>query len=264
MNIIAVDDEELALQNILGLLGKAEPDAVLHGFDEAEDAFAYLAQNNVDIAFLDIDLPDINGIALAKKCRELCPNVNIIFATGYQSYAIDAFKLHASGYLLKPVRMDELRAELDNLRRLPSSTKKLVRVQTFGYFEVFLNGKPLKFTRAKCRECLAYLIDRRGARVTYPDLSAVLWGERPLDRKVQNNTQKTVSDLMKTLNENGLQNLVLRSHQSLAIDTSMLDCDYYTVLNGDTSPLKAFTGEYMSNYEWAEETTGELTRMAHT
>lgn len=259
MNIIVADDERLAVDNMLSLLHKLEPDAQVSGFTEVDDVFEYMKKNQVDIAFLDIEMGGYNGIELAKRCTGLAPNLNIIFVTGYSEYTLDAFRIHASGYLLKPVRIEELRAELDHLRH--EIPRRHVRVQTFGFFEVFVDSMPLKFTRTKCKECLAYLIDRRGARVTYADLALVLWEAHTYNPSIQANTQKIVSDLIKTLREAGLEELVIKSRQDLAINTKLVDCDYYAVLEGDLDRLNTFMGEYMSNYSWAEFTVGELLKL---
>lgn len=262
MNIIVADDERLAMENMLSLLRKLEPDAEITGFTETDDVFEYIENNHVDIAFLDIEMGEYNGIELAKKCKDIAPYLNIIFVTGYSEYMIDAFRLHASGYLVKPVRSADLKAELDNLRHPPEYKPKCrIRIQTFGFFEVFVDSVPLKFTRTKCKECLAYLIDRRGARVTYAELAAVLWEDCAYDQAVQNNTQKIVSDLAKTLREIDLEKLIIRSRQDIAVDTTLVDCDYYAVLEGDMARLNTFMGEYMSNYSWAEFTVGELIRL---
>lgn len=259
MRILVVDDEELAVENMQGLLRQVEPDAEVYSFTDAEEAMAYLGENKVDIALLDIELGEYSGISLAQNCKLLCPQVNIIFVTGYSQYTMEAFKLHASGYLMKPVRVADLRMEIDNLRNpIPKPSGKRIQVQAFGFFEIFVDGELLKFPRTKCKECLAYLVDRRGARVTYRELSAVLWEDRPFDRSVQNNTQRVISDLIKTLKKLRIEELVFRSHQDIAINPAVMDCDYYALLSGDLSQLNAFTGEYMSNYSWAEFTLGKL------
>ncbi len=259
MNIIVADDEKLSMENMLSLLRRLEPEANIAGFTEADDVFEYMEKNQVDIAFLDIEMGEYNGIELAERCTDIAPRLNIIFVTGYPEYSLDAFRLHASGYLLKPVRIEELQAELHHLRHhIP---RHHIRVQTFGFFEVFVDSVPLKFTRTKCKECLAYLIDRRGARVTYADLAAILWEARTYDPAVQVNTQKIVSDLIKTLREANLEELIIKSRQDIAINTALVDCDYYAVLEGDTAKLNAFMGEYMSNYSWAEFTVGELIKL---
>lgn len=258
MRIMVVDDEILATNNLMRLIQTVEPEAEVFGFSQPAEAFAALAQQNVDIAFLDIDLGERNGIELAKACKECYPNINIIFVTGHSQYMMEAFQLHASGYLMKPVRVSDLQEELQNLRHpVLAVNKHRIRVQTFGHFEIFVDQNVLKFTRTKSKECLAYLIDRKGARVTYPQLSAILWEDRPYNRTVQNNTQKVISDLMKTLKSVGAQQLVIKSRQDIAIDPAIIDCDYYAALSGDMARMNAFYGKYMSNYSWAESTSGD-------
>lgn len=258
MRIIAVDDEPLVVKNVLRLLEQLEPAAELHGFTEPEDAFVFMAEKPVDIAFLDIEMGEIDGITLAKKCQDLCPKMNIIFLTGYSQYALDALELHASGYLMKPVRAAELRKELDNLRHPLPPPAKRVKIQTFGNFEVFVDGKPLRVPRQKCKECLAYLVDRRGAAVTYAQLSSVLWEDRPIDRTVQKNTQKIISTLWDVLEKEDAEGILIRNRMDIAIDAEQVDCDYFRAVAGDMAWLNSFTGEYMSNYSWAEVTLGEL------
>lgn len=116
MRIMVVDDETLAVESLVRVLHKEQPDAEIIPFTQPAEAFDYLENNLVDIAFLDIEMGALSGLALAKKCKDLCPTVNIIFVTGYSQYAMDALRLHVSGYLMKPVRVDDLRTELANLR----------------------------------------------------------------------------------------------------------------------------------------------------
>lgn len=261
MKVIAVDDERLALNNIVKLLRQVLPDAEVLPFGTPGDAFDYLSRNAVDIAFLDIEMGGLNGIALGKRCKELCPKVNIIFVTGYSEYMMEAFRLHASGYLMKPVLLEDLKAELQNLRHpTPKQGARRVRIQTFGFFEIFVDNKPLPLPRRKCRECLAYLVDRRGARVTTRELASILWEGQEMTRTIQNHTLKIISDLVKSLQNVGLTELVLKSRGDIALNVDMVDCDYYQALDGEMSRMNTFRGEYMSNYSWAEFTLGELIR----
>lgn len=258
MRMMVVDDEVLSLQNLAEILRKELSDAEIIKFLKPLEAFAYLAENVVDIAFLDIEMGGFSGLDLAKKCKELCPMVNIIFVTGFSKYSMEALRLHVSGYLMKPVRTDDLRTELANLRHpLPLSGKR-VRIQTFGNFEVFVDGKALRVPRQKCKECLAYLVDRRGAGVTYAELSMLLWEEQPFNRTVQKKTQTIISALGKALSEREAADILIRTRTDIAIDVEKVDCDYFRAIHGDMAWMNSFTGEYMSNYSWAEFTLGEL------
>lgn len=262
MRMMVVDDEELAIESLVKILRKEQPNAEIITFTKSLAAFNYLSQNPVDIAFLDIEMGEFNGIALAKKCKDLCPMVNIIFVTGYSEYAVDAIQLHCSGYLLKPVRGEDLRRELKNLRHpLPSVPTHRVRIQTFGNFEVFVDGKALRVPRQKCKECLAYLVDRKGAGVTYAQLSSLLWEDAPYDRKVQKKTQTVISALGKALRAVKATDILIRTRTNIAIDVEKVDCDYFQAICGDMAWMNAFAGEYMSNYSWAEFTLGALVEM---
>ena len=121
-----------------------------------------------------------------------------------------------------------------------------------------MDGKALKVPRKKCKEYLAYLVDRKGAGVTFSQLSAVLWEDKAIDRSVQRQTQTIVSELGKALKAVDAQDILIRTRVDTAINTKMVDCDFFRALSGDSAWIDTFTGEYMSNYSWGESTLGEL------
>ena len=176
MRILAVDDEELALDRLMTAIQQAAPGAELHGFFYPEDALAFLQGNGCDVAFLDVEMADVSGVELARQLKACNPDVNIIFATGFSHYRDVAFDLHASGYLTKPITADKVRKELAELRRPVAQTKRM-RVQTFGNFEVYVDGRPLEFKYSRTKELLAYLVDREGALCTNGEIITNLFGD---------------------------------------------------------------------------------------
>jgi len=167
--------------------------------------------------------------------------------------------IKTAGYVLKPVTKEAVMCEMENLRYpLALYTEEKVIVQTFGNFDIFVNGKPLIFKRSKAKEAFAYLIDRKGACVTTAEIAAILWEDREYDRSLQSQTQVIISEMMKTLRENNISDIIIKNRNQISIDKSKLKCDYYDFLNWDVSAVNAYTGEYMSNYSWAEMTAGEL------
>ena len=116
MIILAVDDEALGLQSLTKAIAKADPEAEIKSFSSSKEALEFASENDIDVAFLDIQMPEITGTELAKKLKMLKPSVNIIFATGFDSYMGDAFALHANGYVLKPITAAKVKKELDNHR----------------------------------------------------------------------------------------------------------------------------------------------------
>lgn len=144
MKIIALDDEELALEGLMDAIRKAAPDAELKGFSYAEDVLEFIKDHTCDVAFLDMEMVGLNGVALAEQLKICNPDINIIFATGFSCYREAAFDLHASGYLMKPITEAKVKKELENLRR-PVPKQRRIRVRCFGNFEVWLDGAPMKF-----------------------------------------------------------------------------------------------------------------------
>ena len=112
-------------------------------------------KGSIAYAFLDIKLRGMSGIELAKDIRERSPETKVIFCTAYSDYAMEAFSVHAVGYLLKPVSEGDIRDVLRQLDQILTKPSKkagvVVRVQTFGEFEVFVNNKPLVWERKKAR-----------------------------------------------------------------------------------------------------------------
>lgn len=260
MNAIVVDDERLAAEGLTRKLCAISCITKAHCFTDTDEALKYAEQNAVDIAFLDIELRRTSGLILAEKLRELRPDCAVIFVTGYPEYALDAFHIHAQGYLLKPVRTEAIERELSYLQRGFSRSKSgsRVRVQCFGNFEIFVDGLPLKFTRVQTKELLALLVDRRGAAMNTEQICAVLWQDS-LDIAAQKNKLRhLVSDLARTLKAANANGIFLKRRNSFAIVVNSFDCDYYDLLHGIPAGMSAYSGEYMSQYSWAEMTLATL------
>lgn len=263
MNILAVDDEPLMLWQLTENLKRIFeiPEYQVSGFDEVDDVMEWLEkqeEGTLAYAFLDIKLRGMSGIELAKDIRERSPETKVIFCTAYSDYAMEAFAVHAVGYLLKPISEGDIRdvlRQLDQILTRPSKKAGvLVRVQTFGEFEVFVDEKPLVWEREKARELLAYLVDKRGAAVTTAEISLVLWED---DSKIRS-VQTIISSLRKTLKKAGVADILIKSRNRTAVDVSRINCDLYNFIDGDVAAVNAYRGEYMSSYSWAEFTNGHL------
>lgn len=261
MRILAVDDKAMPRRVLVRAIGEAASDAEVTACASASEVLALPDVTDYDVAFLDIDMPGMGGIELARRLKQLSPRMNIVFATGYGEYMADAFALHSSGYLMKPITAAAVSAELDNLRFPPEPPKsdKLV-IRCFGNFEVFVDGKPLEFGRAKAKELLAYLVDRNGAIVSLREVEAALWEDRPNSDVSGSYLRTLVTSLRRTLEGCGHQEVLLRRYGQLGIDADLVECDYFDYLAGDPSAIIAWRGEYMEQYSWAEPTKGRLLR----
>jgi two-component SAPR family response regulator len=259
MNILAIDDEYYALELMRSALEEVAGGSTVYLCRDVRSALDTAAQTKIDVAFLDIHMPEKNGIELALELKKLNPKVNIIFATGYSEYMKEGIDLRMSGYIMKPVTPEAIKIELENLRNpIEWDSGKRVKILTFGNFDVFVDGNPIKFERKQSKEILAYLVDKRGTSASYAELAAILWEDSEYDRTKQKNLQVYVASLVKTLNAAGINDLILRNRQGILINTKIVDCDYYRFIEGDARAINSFTGQYMSAYSWAEFTTGYL------
>ncbi len=114
--IMLVDDERILLTGCLHTLSETLPTAQIYGFSTAAEALEFARGNHVDVAFLDIELGGSSGLDLAKKLTELDSTINIIFLTAYSEYMDEAWRQHASGYILKPLTPERIRQEMAVLR----------------------------------------------------------------------------------------------------------------------------------------------------
>ena len=118
MNVLIVDDEELIVNDLVVEVKGLYPEASIDVASSAEAVLAPpLDKKSFDVAMLDIDMPGMDGLVLAKKLTERLPSINIIFVTGHGEYALDALELYCSAFLLKPVGTRKLKKAFENLRK---------------------------------------------------------------------------------------------------------------------------------------------------
>ena len=247
MKVLLVDDEELQLIRLENTCKKVLPDSVFYCYTNPVKAFEENENNNIDIAFLDVEMPQINGIQLAKKLKKVNPLIKIIFVTAYNEYALDAFKVHASGYVSKPVNEAKIKEEIKELGNISSlkSTKK-IQIKCFGNFEVFHDGEPIKFSYKKSKEAFAYLVDREGSAINVNELNAVLWEEDH-----PSYLRNLIADIQSTLKNVGAEDVFIKRYNECYIDVSKVDCDAYEYKKDNPDAVRLYRGEYMIQYSWA-------------
>ena len=235
------------------------------GFTKAVQALEWLKENGADLALLDIDMPDMNGLELAANMKRISPDTAIIFLTGYAQYALDAFRVHASGYLLKPVSKEALQKDIQYVLSYKERHKNGIQekqnrvvVKTFGAFDVYANGQQVKFHIAKCKEILAYLVDRQGGSVKRAEVAAILWEDKAYDRKLQKQLDVYIRSLRQSLQEYEIADILEQQRGTLRVVPEKTDCDLYKFFAGDADVINSYRGEYMSAYSWASMTEGKM------
>lgn len=263
MRTLIVDDSKLASASLVKALSRVDPEASCELAYTARQAFEIMADKSFDVVFLDIEMPGINGLEVARRLRRHSSKTNVVFVTGYPEYALDAWRTQASAFLVKPVSDDDLRRALDQLR-VPVGNEQHagLYVQCFGNFEVFSNGAPVYFERQHTKELMAYLVDRQGALVTTGELLTVLWEGLPDTTSRRSQLRTLISDLRRTLERLGEPQVLVRRRGGVAIMLTSDQCDYYAFLEGNPDAINRFHGEYMCQYSWSELTCASLVRQA--
>ena len=259
MKILIVDDELTALRDLERALKKVVPDAEIQKADEVDTALTMVREQEFDVTFLDIHMPEKDGLTLAKEIKQIRPMMNIVMVTAFAQYALDAMKLYVSDYILKPAQAEDLRNALANLRNPVQEKRTGLFVRCFGNFEVFLDGDAVHFSRAKAKELFAYLIDRKGSTASNAELRAILWKDEVTDdQKQRKYFAQIVYELRQKLEELGFGDIFVQSRDSYSLIPEKIPCDYYMAMNRDAGAMALYEVEYMSQYEWALHRAGIL------
>ena len=258
MSVICVDDEKLLADHVTELC-RALPlvDEAL-SFSRPAQALEWLENHPADLALLDIDMPGMDGMEFAARIKEEHPKTAIIFLTGYSRYAVDAFRLRVSGYLLKPVDPGQLAEEVE-YAFAGQKQHAHIEARTFGNFELLVDGRPVPFKQAKCKELLAYLVDRRGSGVSRAEAFAILWEDRPYDRPMQKQFDVIIRSLRDSLRDAGVEFIFEMKSGMLRIVPEKISCDLFRFCSGDVSAFNEYAGEYMNGYAWATMTESFMT-----
>lgn len=222
IRVIAVDDELPALKRVGRLLESFEDIRVCGLFEKPQSLLEYTLTTTepIDLALLDMEMPVIHGMELARRLRAVRPEIQIAFLTAYEEFARDAFEVEALDYLLKPIMREDLERTIGRYEKrirllgkadhVPESEPG-VRIRSFGPFDVTAeNGQPIRFRNSKGRELLAYLHTHRGRFVSKAQIMDALWYGRDLER-TQANLHSTVYQLRKDLEACGLEDVIEQS-----------------------------------------------------
>jgi two-component system response regulator AlgR len=131
MNILVCDDEPLARERLCRMVKAAGHDVVAQA-ENGVDAIEKVRIHHPDVLLLDIRMPEMNGIQCAQALLTLDVPPAVIFVTAFDQHAMDAFKTHAIGYLLKPVSQADLEAALQRASKLNTAQLKSLQTQVEG------------------------------------------------------------------------------------------------------------------------------------
>ncbi|SDB07374.1 response regulator [Eubacterium oxidoreducens] len=268
MKILIADDEKMMRTGMQKEVSKVFAPKVPQFFlasDGKEAVEIFESEPDIALVFLDVEMPRLNGLEVAKRIKEISADVDIIMTTAYSEYAMDAWRLHIGGYLLKPVDAQDIKAELDHLKITPEDSKddNGIKITCFGEFQIEADGVPLHFSRTKSKEMVAYLVAKNSATATRAQISEVLW-EGKGGKSKNSYMSALVLDIKNTLREVGWEEIFYHSHNEYRLLSDKVSCDYHEFLKGNPLAIRKYRGEFMSQYSWAEEYIWDLESMKRT
>jgi len=269
IKVIIIDDEQPSVDKLEKLLRDSGLASVEGKFTEPLEALEFLKENKVDAVFLDIEMPDMDGIELASHIVDLQGGTDVVFVTAYNRYAVEAFCLNALDYLMKPVTAERLKETLDRIiegKGLPMQSEEM-QVRCFGRFSVSAGREGVKFRTEKAEELLAFLIDKRDCFVSRREIVDSIWEEFDGDRALAHfNT--TLHYVKKALLLYGIRIPITYDRGGYKFNLKALTCDYlkfssFVEKSEDAGPENIleyeetaglYTREYLSGWEygWVE------------
>ncbi|ACA38331.1 response regulator [Lysinibacillus sphaericus] len=288
MRIVLVDDEYLSLKRLKTLLEESHvPGIEIVGeYTDSLKVIEEIQNLQPSVVFLDIVMPDMDGLALGEKIQELLPDVEIVFTTGFDQYALDAFNLHAVDYLLKPIQITRLEKTLDRLEQINNKHKKRVVNSTiislFGGLQVISpdgHTQILKWRTSKAKELFAYLLNHRDEIIYRDTILELFWPESDRD-KASKQLYTAVYTIRQTLKNYGLDGVqisspLLNSGYKLLLEQTIVDVEQWLSslkslptleqenVEEHEQVFQMYTGDYLEDcdYLWAESERERLRRL---
>ncbi|KEK13411.1 histidine kinase [Lysinibacillus sphaericus] len=288
MRIVLIDDEYLSITRLKTLLEESKVPGieVVGEYTDSLKAMDEIQSLQPSVVFLDIVMPDMDGLALGEKIQELLPDVEIVFTTGFDQYALDAFNLHAVDYLLKPIQISRLEKTLDRLEQINNKHKKSSRNSTiinlFGGLRVVLpDGQTqiLKWRTSKAKELFAYLLNHRDEIIYRDTILELFWPESDRD-KASKQLYTAIYTIRQTLKNYGLEGVqisspLLNSGYKLLLEQTVVDVEQWlsslkalpslekSTVDQHEQVFQLYTGDYLGDcdYLWAESEKERLRRL---
>ncbi len=255
MNIIAIDDEADALLTLTNHMIDMPNISISIYKDNYLEALNYAKRNSVDMAFLDINMPSINGVLLAQKFIEINKNIKIVFITGYAQDIDDIknkIKNNLFGFCYKPYTSESIKELI-----VKSVSDKQIHFKLFPRFDLIVNSIVVDFKSTKAKELLALLADHKGTTLTLEEAISKLWPDKDpvLAKRLY---RDAVSRLRLVLKELEIEYIINFNRARLSLDTTKISCDYYDYLNKLNDD---YNYEYLRPYDWSIETEQYLNVM---
>lgn len=272
IRIAAVDDEYHVLERFERMIAEFKEVELCGLFETADQLLSYLEGHTLDAVFLDIEMPQVNGLELSAQLLERYEHLEIVFVTAYNQYAVEAFEVNAMDYILKPMSQDRLGKIINRLLKTIKPAKPSVKpfIQCIGDFEVILSTEVLTWKNSKAKEILGFLVQKNGTPVNWEKIADAIWPEYHVE-KAHTNFHANMYLLRKRMTEAGISEILDCRRGNYRIVTDKVTCDLYqleTLVKENkvkrkedlelVKQLKQKGYMYASGYTWAQPKAAEL------
>lgn len=226
LTALIVDDEDLSVKRLKRLLLESGEFGACHTFLNPLEAYEFAKTNPIDIAFLDIDMPKIDGMTLSGKLRELDDSIQLVFATGYGEHAVQAFDMNALDYLMKPVTAERLNQTLVKIGRTRHAAPAL-HVRMLGGLKMYDRVRqetPIKLRSPKTEELLAFLVCKR--TVSREEIVETLWGGLETEKALKN-LNSTLYYIRQAIDADKFGKIIDTGRSEIRIEENGIYCDLY-------------------------------------
>ncbi|MEC1178012.1 response regulator [Metasolibacillus meyeri] len=279
MNIIIIDDEQMAIDVLQIMLKKVEtvPITIKGAFTNVGDVLPLFEQERIDVVLLDIEMVDMHGLQVAKQLIAKQPLLQIIFVTAHMQFAVDAFEIEATDYLLKPVHEKRLLKALTKAKNKWEVTnyteiqdeKQIFYTHTFGSFQLLdYNNQTVKWRTKKVKELFIYLWLQRQKPILNVVIIELLWPNIDPE-KGSANLYTTIYQIRKLFKDKGVENAIelVNNHYQLNIELKSDYEDLQKLLNEENPSesniqqiLNLYEGDFLEKeeYDWAISIRNEV------
>lgn len=251
MKTILVDDSLIELKGFEIECGTMPGIEIVGRFTSPIEALEYAKNNEIDFALLDIKMQGMDGFELFDKLKEIRKDMIIVFVTAQQSAAVHAIKKKIDYIIFKPYDKEDVENVLTRVKLLSGRLQNKIYCNTFGKFDVFCDGKPIRFKSAKAKELFALCVYRRGALVSAEEIIDKLWANYTGTVGNCSIFRATVRSLVGELKQIGCEEVFCRERGACSIIEKFISSDYYDFLKGDANAICEYQGEFLTDYTWA-------------
>lgn len=273
---ILVDDEELSIKRLKKILTESGGLEICNTFSNSLEAYEYIKENNIDVAFLDIAMPDVDGMTFLDMLRDIDSTIDVVFVTGYDEHAVKAFELNALDYLMKPVTLERMQNTLDKIRkkRPDLQEKSGIKLSLFNGFKIFTTGpeiREIKLRSPKTEELFAFILYK--GTTNRDEIVDALWEGLDFNKALKN-INSNIYYIRRTLSIYGLEDCIKTGKKEIGIETFKIDCDLFEfdrlvrkskiASKRDISiyerAIELYSGSFLNGkgYEWASEKARNL------